>query len=99
MQLKWVGDPRYVTGVPGWPAVAHEAADKQLAKAKIKSGLYVGPTSAEREQARQAAVAQKLAANAKATRQSEARIATAEEDVATAQGALTDTRRREGKEK
>lgn len=98
MQLKWVGDPRYVTGVAGWPASDHDESDKRVAREKIKSGLYAGPTSAEREQARRDAITQKRAANAKAKRHSDERIATAEQDVETAQGALTNTRRREGRE-
>lgn len=98
MQLKWVGDSRYVVGVEGWPASDHDESDKRVARDKIKSGLYIGPTSAEREQARKDARAQKLAANAKAKRQSDARITEAEEGVATAEGALANTRRQEGRE-
>ena len=98
MQLKWIGDPRYVTGVPGWPASDHEESDKQVAQDKIESGLYVGPNKAEREQARRDAAERKKAVNAKAKRLSDTRIASAEEDVAPARGELAETRRREGRE-
>ncbi len=40
MQLKWIGDPRYVVGVGGWPAADHDEPDNKVAKAKVKSGLY-----------------------------------------------------------
>ena len=41
MQLKWVGDSRYVVGVGGWQAADHDEPDRKVAKAKLKSGLYV----------------------------------------------------------
>ncbi len=40
MQLKWVGDPRTVVGVGGWPAADHDEPVKKVAKAKVRSGLY-----------------------------------------------------------
>ncbi len=44
MQLKWIGDRRYVVGVGGWPASDHDEPDPKVAKAKVKSGLYEDAT-------------------------------------------------------
>jgi hypothetical protein len=40
MQLKWVGDPRLVVGVGGWPAADHDEPNNKLAEAKLSSKLY-----------------------------------------------------------
>lgn len=86
MKLIYIGDPKAIRGVEGWPACDHDEPDEALSTAKLASRLYRSESGKEQKERRAQEKAMKKAANAKAADLAVARAveAKAEAEEATA---------------
>jgi len=82
MKLIYIGDPRAIRGVEGWPACDHDEPDEALSAAKLASRLYRSESGKEQKERRDREKAAKQAANKKAAQDAAARAAEANAEAA-----------------
>ncbi len=92
--LVYIPKPGFVCPGDGWPAADHEEPSKRLAAQKIRSGFFrdrfLREEAADNRES-------KASANAKAEETRVGEIAAADDTVAIAQTAATETRRKHGR--
>ncbi|TET95569.1 MAG: hypothetical protein E3J29_06670 [Dehalococcoidia bacterium] len=84
MKLIYIGDPKWIRGVEGWPACDHDEPDEALSAAKLASRLYRSESGKEQTERRAREKVAKKAANKKAAQDAAMRATEAGTEAAEA---------------